>query len=123
MMYSVKKRENPINREESKFYATAEYSDEVNIRQLACEISKGCTLNPADIVAVIESFLDKVPHYLKNSNKVRLDNFGILKLSFRAKGQQVEKDVTSNDITNVRVLFQPSTKLKQELADITYTKK
>ncbi|HBP09244.1 HU family DNA-binding protein [Treponema sp. UBA6852] len=123
MMYSVKKRENPINREESKFYATAEYSDEINIRQLACEISKGCTLNPADIVAVIESFLDKVPHYLKNSNKVRLDNFGILKLSFRAKGQQVEKDVTSNDITNVRVLFQPSTKLKQELADITYTKK
>ncbi|WP_296662221.1 HU family DNA-binding protein [Treponema sp. UBA753] len=122
-MYSVKKRENPINREESKFYATAEYSDEINIRQLACEISKGCTLNPADIVAVIESFLDKVPHYLKNSNKVRLDNFGILKLSFRAKGQQVEKDVTSNDITNVRVLFQPSTKLKQELADITYTKK
>lgn len=90
---------------------------------MACEISKGCTLNPADIVAVIESFLDKVPHYLKNSNRVRLDNFGILKLSFRAKGQQVEKDVTSNDITNVRVLFQPSTKLKKELADITYTKK
>lgn len=123
MMYSVKRRANPLNREESKYYATAEYSDEINIRKLAVEISKGCTLNVADILAVIESFLDKVPEYLKNSNRVRLDNFGILKLSFSAKGQEDEKNVTSNDITDVRVLFQPCSKLRKELSDVTYTKK
>lgn len=105
------------------YYATAEYSDEINIRKLAVEISKGCTLNVADILAVIESFLDKVPEYLKNSNRVRLDNFGILKLSFSAKGQEDEKNVTSNDITDVRVLFQPCSKLRNELSDVTYTKK
>ncbi len=123
MMYSVKKRTNPLNREESKFYASAEYSDEIDIRRLAEEISKGCSLHTADIVAVIESFLDKIPEYLKNSNRIRLDDFAILKLSFSAKGQQEEKNVSSNDITDVRVLFQPCTKLRQKLSDVTYTKK
>ncbi len=123
MMYSVKKRANPFNRDESKFYATAEYSDEIDIGKLASEISKGCSLHTADIVAVIESFLDKIPEYLKNSNRVRLDDFAILKLSFSAKGQEDEKNVTSNDITEVRVLFQPCAKLRQKLTDVTYTKK
>lgn len=123
MMYSIKKRMNPLNRDESKFYATAEYSDEINIRKLAAEISKSCSLHPADIVAVIESFLDKIPEYLKNSNRIRLDDFAILKLSFSAKGQADEKNVTSNDITDVRVLFQPCKKLREQLADVTYTKK
>ncbi len=123
MMYSVKKRVNPLNRDESKFYATAEYSDEINIRKLAAEISKSCSLHTADIVAVIESFLDKIPEYLKNSNRIRLDDFAILKLSFSAKGQEEEKNVTSNDITDVRVLFQPCKKLREQLSDVTYTKK
>lgn len=123
MMYSVKKRANPLKREESKFYATAEYSDEIDIRQLAAEISKSCSLHTADILAVIECFLDKIPEHLKNSNRIRLNDFAILKLSFSAKGQENEKDVTSNDITDVRVLFQPCSKLRKELSDVSYTRK
>ena len=70
-----------------------------------------------------QSFLDKIPEYLKNSNRIRLDDFAILKLSFSAKGQEEEKNVTSNDITDVRVLFQPCKKLREQLSDVTYTKK
>lgn len=123
MQYSVVKRQNPLNREESKYYASAAYSEEIGVRQLAAEISKGCTLNTADIVAVIESFLDKMPLFLKNSNRIRLDNFGIFKLSLSSKGKDKEEDVSANDISTVHVLFTPSAKLKKELADVTYTKK
>ena len=90
MQYSIVKRQNPLNREESKYYASAAYSEEIGVRQLAAEISKGCTLNAADIVAVIESFLDKMPLFLKNSNRIRLDNFGIFKLSLSSKGKDKE---------------------------------
>lgn len=55
MQYSVVKRQNPMNRDESKYYASAAYSEEIGIRQLASEISKGCTLSTADVVAVIEN--------------------------------------------------------------------
>ena len=124
MMYSVTKRQNPLNREaDSKYYASAEYGEEIDVNALAKEISKFCTLTPADIVAVIESFLDKMPQYLKSSNRIRLNKFGIFKLSFSSEGHEKAEDVSSNDIKNLRVLFTPSAELKKELSDVSYTRK
>lgn len=124
MMYSVLKRQNPLNREaDSKYYASAEYGEEINVNDLAKEISKSCTLTPADIVAVIEGLLDKMPQYLKNPNRIRLNKFGIFKLSFSSEGHEKAEDVTSHDIKNLRVLFTPSVELKKELSDVSYTRK
>lgn len=122
MMYSVTKRQNPLNREaDSKYYASAEYGEEIDVNALAKEIFKSCTLTPADVVAVIESFLDKMPQYLKSSNRIRLNKFGIFKLSFSSIGHKKAEDVNSNDIKNLRVLFTPSAELKKELSDVSYT--
>ena len=124
MMYSVTKRENPLNREaDSKYYASAEYGEEIDVNALAREISKSCTLTPADIVAVIESFLDKMPQYLKSSNRIRLNKFGIFKLSFSSEGHEKAEDVSSNDIKNLRVLFTARAERKKELSDVSYTRK
>ena len=124
MMYSVTKRQNPLNREaDSKYYASAEYGEEIDVNALAKEISKSCTLTPADIVAVIESFLDKMPQYLKSSNRIRLNKFGIFKFSFSSIGHEKAEDISSNDIKNLSVLFTPSAELKKELSDVSYTRK
>ena len=124
MMYSVTKRQNPLNREaDSKYYASAEYGEEIDVNALAKEISKSCTLTPADIVAVIESFLDKMPQYLKSSKRISLNKFGIFKLSFSSIGHEKAEDVSSNDIKNLRVLFTPSAELKKELSDVSYSRK
>ena len=124
MMYSVVKRQNPLDRTgDSKYYASAEYGEEIDVNKLAKEISKSCTLTPADIVAVIESFLDKMPEYLKSSNRIRLNKFGIFKLSFSSAGHEKAEDVSSSDIKNLRVLFTPSAELKKELSDVSYTRK
>ena len=123
-MYSITKCQNPLNREaDSKYYASAEYGEEIDVNALAKEISKSCTLTPADIVAVIESFLDKMPQYLKSSNRIRLNKFGIFKLSFSSVGHDKAEDVSSNDIKSLRVLFTPSAELKKELSDVSYTRK
>lgn len=123
-MYSITTRKNPLDRKsDSKYYAMAAYGEEIDVNDLAKEISKSCTLTPADIVAVIESFLDKMPQYLKNSNRIRLNKFGIFKLSFSSVGQERKEDVSSKDIKNVRVLFMPSAELKKELSDVGYTRK
>lgn len=124
MMYSVTKRQNPLDRQaDSKYYASAEYGEEIDVNALAKEISKSCTLTPADIIAVIQSFLDKMPQYLKSSNRIRLNKFGIFKLSFSSIGHEKAEDVSSNDIKNLRVLFTPSAELKKELSDVSYTRK
>ena len=114
MMYSVTKRQNLLDREaDSKYYASAEYGEEIDVNKLAKEISKSCTLTPADIVAVIESFLDKMPQYLKSSNRIRLNKFGVFKLSFGSVGHEKAEDVSSNDITKLRELFTQSAELKK----------
>lgn len=116
------KETDPLNREtDSKYYASAEYGEEIDVNALAKEISKSCTLTPADVVAVIESFLDKMPQYLKSSNRIRLNKFRIFKLSFSSIGHKKAEDVSSNDIKNLRVLFTPSAELKKELSDVSYT--
>lgn len=74
-------------------------------------------------LSLAEVLLEKMPLFLKNSNRIRLDNFGIFKLSLSSDGKDREEDVSANDITAVRVLFTPSSKLKHEIADVTYTKK
>lgn len=123
MMYSVKQRQNPLDREaDSKYYASAESGEEIDVTKLAKEISKSCTLPPADVVAVIESFLDKMPEYLKSSNRIRLNKFGIFKLSFSSVGHEKAEYISSNDIKNLRVLFTPSAELKRELSDVSYTR-
>ena len=74
-------------------------------------------------LSLAEVLLEKMPLFLKNSNRIRLDNFGIFKLSLSSDGKDREEDVSAYDITAVRVLFTPSSKLKHEIADETYTKK
>lgn len=108
MMNSVKQRQNPLDREtDSKYYASAEYGEEIDVPKLAKEISKSCTLTPADVVAVIESFLNKMPEYLKSSNRIRLNKFGIFKLSFSSVGHEKAEDVSSITILKIYVFFLP----------------
>ena len=64
-----------------------------------------------------------MPQYLKSSNRIRLNKFGIFKLSFSSIGHEKAEDVSSNDIKNLRVLFTPSAELKKELSDVSYTRK
>lgn len=124
MKYTLRQRINPLDRTaEPKYYAAPKYGEEVDIRMLAEDISKSCTLTPADIRAVIESLIDRMPFYLKNSNKIRLDGLGIFKLSFSSEGKEKSEDVTAKDIKNLKVIFTPNNELRNALQDITFTKK
>ena len=125
MEYTILQRANPLNRTKSKkFFASPIWSTVITIRVLANEISKSCTLTAADVVAVLESFLQLLPSFLKNGHSVRLGDFGIFKLSFSAIGQDFKGDVSAEDISNVRVLFRPSVQLKKELQDnLTFIKR
>lgn len=123
MNYNVIKRGNPQKRGEHKFYAAPEYGEIVNIRAIAEDISRSCSLTTSDVIGVVESLIEKLPTYLKNSNKVRLGDLGIMKLSFSSKGQEKAEDVSARDIEGVKILFIPGALLKRALTDVTFSKK
>ena len=106
------------------FFVTPIWSIIITIRALADEISKSCTLTATAVVAVLESFLQLLPLFLKNGHSVRLGDFGIFKRSFSAMGQEFKGDVSAKDIANVRILFRPSVQLKKEPKDnLTFIKR
>jgi len=116
MQYTVVQRRNPQKPEEAKkFYPAPVYSGEITLRSLAEDISQTCTLTQADVSAVMESLLQKLPLLLAGGHSVRLGDFGIIKLSFSAKGKEKKEEVTAAEIKNTRVLFLPGVELKKRL--------
>lgn len=121
MKYRIAKRINPLNNE-SKFYPAPQYMEELTLMDLAKDISDACTLNVADVDAVLTSLVRKLPMYLKSGFKIQLGNFGRMKLSFSSKGFDNPDDVDSSAITTKRIIFTPSTELKTEIESVSFSK-
>lgn len=121
MKYRVIKRMNPLNKEEIKFYAAPQYMEDLTMLDLAKDISDACTLNVTDVEAVLTSLVRKLPMYLKNGFKIQLGNLGRVKLSFSSKGCEKAEDVTASTITAKRILFTPSSELKSEIENASFT--
>ena len=121
MKYRITKRINPLNNE-SKFYTAPQYMEELTLMDLAKDISDACTLNVADVDAVLTSLVRKLPMYLKSGFKIQLGNFGRMKLSFSSKGFDNPDDVDSSAITTKRIIFTPSTELKTEIESVSFSK-
>lgn len=122
MKFKVVKRENPQDRAKSKFYAAPIYIEEMGIVELADDISDASTLNRTDIEAVLTAFVRRLPIYLKKGIKVRLGNFGRLKLGISSKGVEKADDVVAESITKKRVIFTPSSEMKAEINKAAFSK-
>ena len=123
MLYKTTLRANPLDRSQQKFYAAPSYTEDVNLNKVAQDISNTCTLTHANISAVLDSFLTVLPGYLENGHSVKMGDFGRFRLSFKSVGQEKEEDVSANDIVVARILFVPSTRLKEKLKSIRYSKR
>ena len=75
-----------------------------------------------DVEAVLTSLVRKLPMYLKNGFKVQLGTFGRVKLSFSSKGSEEADKVDASYITNKRILFTPSSELKNEIETTSFSK-
>ena len=122
MKYRIVKRINPLNKTEEKYYAASQYMEELTVLDLAKDISDACTLNVTDVEAVLTSLVRKLPLYLKNGFKIQLGNFGRVKLSFSSKGYESPENVDASSITSKRILFTPSSELKNEIEKASFSK-
>lgn len=123
MKYKVIKRVNPQDREgQPKYYASPVYSGELTINELSKSLSEACTINIVDVKAVLEAFTERLPWYLQNGFIIQLGAMGRFRLSISAQGKTTADDVSSEDVTNTRILFVPSVEIKHELEKTTFEK-
>ncbi|MCM1321732.1 MAG: hypothetical protein NC041_00510 [Bacteroides sp.] len=115
MKYKIMKRANPQNRDEELFYPAPIFGEQIGEDELTDEISFASSVNQSDVRSVILNLLEILPRHLMHGDSVNLDKFGIFRLSFESFGSKDEKDVSAANIIRPKIIFRPSTKLKEKI--------
>lgn len=115
MKYKIIKRANPQNRDEELFYPAPVFGEQVGEDELMDEISFASSVNQSDVRSVVYNLLEILPRHLMHGNSVNLEKFGIFRMSFESYGSEKEENVSAENITRPKILFRPSTKLKEKI--------
>lgn len=121
--YVISQKGNPSKpNDPKKFYASSKSSGDVTLRALSKEISSISTVSTADVMAVLEGFIEVVPKLLSDGKIVRLGDFGSLSLVIKSEGKEKEEDVNANAIIGKKINFRAGTVLNNAMSGITFEK-
>ena len=121
--YSVVPRKNPHKSGEApKFYAQAQARGEANLRTMAEEIEKMCTLTYADVAAVLIALETTICKCLANGEIVRLGELGSMRLSLKSSGAAVADEFLPSLIKRSRILFRPGASLHLMMKSLSFEK-
>ena len=81
-----------------------------------------CTVNGADIRAVLYALVEAMQSSLSNGQAVRLGELGSLRVSIGSEGKATEKEINSASIKNAKVIFTPGKDIKKMLDTLEYEK-
>lgn len=121
--YSVVPRYNPTEKgTPPKYYAQAQARGSVSIREMAERIQSSCTVNKADVYAVLVALEDVIAEALQNGEIVRLGELCTLQVSLSGKGALTEDDFNESLIKRSKVNFRPGRVLSNALSSLQYSK-
>ena len=121
--YSVVPRVNPQEKgTPPKFYAQAQARGDVNIREMSERIQSACTVNKADVYAVLVALEDVIAEALQNGEIVRLGDLCTLQVSLSGKGALTEEDYNTSLIKKKRINFRPGRVLANAMSSLSFTK-
>ena len=121
--YSVVPRINPRDKEAApKFYARAQASGDIDIREMSERIQQSCTVTKADVQAVLVALEDVIIDALKSGEIVRLGDLGAFQIGLSSKGAETEEDYTASLIQKARINFRPGQALSGILTTLSYSK-
>ena len=121
--YSVVPRYNPSEKGmPPKYYAQAQARGDVNIREMSERIQTACTVNKADVFAVLVALEDVIAEALQNGEIVRLGELCTLQVSLSGKGALSEEDYTTSLIKKKRINFRPGRVLANAISSLNFTK-
>lgn len=121
--YSVVPRKNLIDKDAPiKYYAQAQASGDVDVKEMAQRIEKACTVTRADVMATLIALEETIVEGLQRGEIVRLGEIGTFQIGLRGKGAEVEEDYSVSLIKKAKVNFRPGVALTGILSDLSYTK-
>lgn len=125
MKYRLKKETKPTLPTYGKYKAVAVHYNTVESKQLIKEAAQRMGTHPANVLAVMSSVAEVVNNHLREGDRVRLQDWGMMKLEIESDKVDYLKDFKAKKhIRGVRLHFLPqSYEGKQELYEgITFEK-
>jgi predicted histone-like DNA-binding protein len=107
---------------QKKFYATPVQDGEVSLDTLTKGIEKSCTVNGADIRAVLYAMVDQAVTNLEEGRIVRLGDLGSLRITLSSEGKEKAEEINASSIKDASVIFTPGAKLKDMFATLKFQK-
>lgn len=120
--FKILKRANPLDREKELYYPAPVFGEQIGEDELTEEISYASSVNQSDVRSILSNLLEILPRHLMHGDSVNLEKFGIFRLSFESTGSENENDVSAQNITRPKVLFRPSTKLKDKISKTSFVR-
>ena len=121
--YSVVPRKNLINKEQpAKYYAQAQASGDVDVKEMSLRIEKTCTVTRADVMAVLVALEDTIVEGLQRGEIVRMGDIGTFQIGLRGKGAETEADYNVSLIHKAKINFRPGVALTSILPGLSYAK-
>ena len=104
-------------------YARTVANHKADTEELAHNISKRCTVNPADVAAVLYALGDELKTRLKNGEIVELNGIGTFRLIAGTGVVQDPQKVRTSDFIRRRINFHPDKSLKTTLNNLSFIRK
>lgn len=121
--YSVVPRKNPQEPEAGvRFYAQAQASGDVTVREMSERIRRTCTVTRADVAAVLTALEDVIVEALSAGEIVRLADLGTFQIGVSGKGADSEDKYDVSMINKARINFRPGLALSGMLTALSFSK-
>jgi predicted histone-like DNA-binding protein len=106
-----------------KYYPRACNYGEIDLEELAEQVSYSCTATPSDCFAVIMSLVNVVSNSLEQGKIVRLGQLGSFQVSIKGESSTTPEAVKAQNVTSSSILFRPGKKLKMMLQRLVFEPK
>lgn len=113
--YRVIKRKNNMDGGKDVYILHAIKTGEVDLEQLAYEITNQSTLSEADVWAVLVALGNQLKYHLGEGRTVNMENIGRFNVGFRCPAKENPEDLKASEIKDFHINYQPSRKLKDWL--------
>lgn len=116
IQYRIVKRSNNMSaNKEDQYIMQAVHTGIIYQEQLTDEISHQCTVNPADVVAVLTALGNQMEFHLKEGRVVILDHIGRFKVGFQGTSQPQPDMLKKKHVKKFYLNFQPTLRFKHWL--------
>jgi len=112
LQFNVVERANPQTKEK-KWYASPKLTGNRNLKNFSKDLSSVSSLSAGDVQNVIVNLINELPKWLMEGDSVKLDGFGSFRLSFSSDGAAIKEEVTANNITDIRIIFDADDEIKE----------